>query len=100
MVEWGGRGSGGGPRPRIGRSGIPANEWADFGKEVGAKMREKRDKGLCAGCQFWGINKRTLMRSEAMWGKADDEFIKRNSSCQLTPEEWYKNCPKEDARPV
>jgi len=94
MVQWGGRGSGGGPRSRVGNSGIPANEWAAFGKEVGEKMREKLAGGHCIGkCSFYGINARTLEQSEEMWGPADDEFIKRNSSCQLTPEEWHKNCP-------
>jgi hypothetical protein len=93
MREWGGRGCGGGPRPRVGNSGIPANDWANFGKEIGVKMREMRDKGFCEGCNFWSVNGRTLAQSEKMWGPAEDDFKKRNSSCQLTPEEWNNNCP-------
>ena len=97
MVDWGGRGSGGGPRPIVGRSGFPADEWADFGKEVGSKMRQAHKDGYCAGtnisCQYWGIRERTLKNLEKAWGDVDKEFIKKNSSCCLSPEDWYKYCP-------
>lgn len=96
MREWGGRGCGGGPPERVGHSGIRASEWAQFGKEVGEKMRTIKKDGHCKGgkgCRYWGVNAAPLAKLESMWGKVDDDFIKRNSHCCLTPEDWAKNCP-------
>jgi len=102
MVEWGGRGFGGGPRPRVGRSGIPADDWAAFGMRIGEKMRSAQKDGHCVTrllrkkCKYWGVKVEVLARLEQVWGKADNEFIERNSSCCLTPEDWYKYCPVSD----
>lgn len=89
------RGGSGEPE-RVGRSGIRASEWAQFGKNIGEKMRSVKKDGHCTGkkrCQYWGMNAGPLAQLEQAWGKVEDEFIERNSRCCLTPEDWAENCP-------
>lgn len=63
---------------RVGRSGLPASTWREFGEDIGKKMRNFKKKGKCKACIFY---------------KSKPCEQKRIKSCQLTPEEFIEKCP-------